>query len=84
MYCLIQLYVPISGYLKEHKPLLKLFAVKAVGRSFLLSEFGFDLTLLTFALVFLTFWQATGLSLLSMTGIVKNVRWVARHRVKAN
>jgi hypothetical protein len=33
MYCLIQLYIPISGQLAPHKPLLKLFAVKAVGRT---------------------------------------------------
>ena len=31
MYCLIQLYVVVSGPLKPHKPLLKLFSVKAVG-----------------------------------------------------
>lgn len=31
MYCLIQLYIPVSLYLKPHKPLLKLFAIKAVG-----------------------------------------------------
>lgn len=31
MYCLIQLYMPIAGHLAPHKPLLKLFAVKAVG-----------------------------------------------------
>ncbi|GBE80946.1 predicted protein [Sparassis crispa] len=30
MYCLIQLYLPISEYLAPHKPLLKLFAIKAV------------------------------------------------------
>ncbi|KAF9807731.1 hypothetical protein IEO21_08090 [Rhodonia placenta] len=30
MYCLIQLYMPIAGHLAPHKPLLKLFAVKAV------------------------------------------------------
>jgi len=31
MYCLIQVYIPIAGYLAPHKPLLKLFSVKAVG-----------------------------------------------------
>ena len=31
MYCLIQLYVPVSKDLAQHKPLLKLFSVKAVG-----------------------------------------------------
>lgn len=32
MYCLLQLYFPISQLLKPQKPLLKLFAVKAVGK----------------------------------------------------
>ncbi|KAJ8696250.1 hypothetical protein PTI98_006132 [Pleurotus ostreatus] len=50
MYCLIQLYVPVAQELAPHKPLLKLFAVKAV--------------------VFLTFWQATFLSVLAMFGVV--------------
>jgi len=36
MYCLIQLYVVVSDQLKPHKPLLKLFSVKAVGEEFLL------------------------------------------------
>jgi hypothetical protein len=31
MYCLIQLYVSVSAHLQPQKPLLKLFAVKAVG-----------------------------------------------------
>ena len=31
MYCLIQLYAPVSSYLASHRPLLKLFSVKAVG-----------------------------------------------------
>ena len=31
MYCLIQMYLTISGHLAPHKPLLKLFAIKAVG-----------------------------------------------------
>ncbi|KIM75790.1 hypothetical protein PILCRDRAFT_826947 [Piloderma croceum F 1598] len=30
MYCLIQLYIPVAGHLVPHKPILKLFAVKAV------------------------------------------------------
>ncbi|KAF9501795.1 DUF300-domain-containing protein [Pleurotus eryngii] len=50
MYCLIQLYVPVAQELAPHKPLLKLFAVKAV--------------------VFLTFWQSTFLSVLAMFGVV--------------
>ncbi|KAF9049927.1 organic solute transporter Ostalpha-domain-containing protein [Panaeolus papilionaceus] len=51
MFCLIQLYVVVAKELAPHKPLLKLFSVKAV--------------------VFLTFWQATFLSLLSMMGVIK-------------
>lgn len=31
MYCLIQLYVPVADRLVHHKPILKLFAIKAVG-----------------------------------------------------
>ncbi|KDR75253.1 hypothetical protein GALMADRAFT_542138 [Galerina marginata CBS 339.88] len=56
MYCLIQLYVPVAKELSMHKPLLKLFSVKAV--------------------VFLTFWQATFLSVLSMFGIVKDTKYM--------
>ncbi|KII96195.1 hypothetical protein PLICRDRAFT_96965, partial [Plicaturopsis crispa FD-325 SS-3] len=56
MYCLIQLYIPISSHLAPQKPLLKLFAVKAV--------------------VFLTFWQATLLSVLSMFGVVKDTQYM--------
>ncbi|ESK98170.1 duf300 domain-containing protein [Moniliophthora roreri MCA 2997] len=56
MYCLIQLYVSASTYLAPQKPLLKLFAIKAV--------------------VFLTFWQATFLSVLSMFGVVKDTRYM--------
>ncbi|KAH9940896.1 DUF300-domain-containing protein [Epithele typhae] len=52
MYCLIQLYMVVKVELAPQKPLLKLFAIKAV--------------------VFLTFWQATFLSLLTMFGIVKD------------
>ena len=36
MYCLIQLYVVIAEELSPHRPLLKLFSVKAVGRYFVL------------------------------------------------
>lgn len=32
MYCLIQLYVVVSEQLAPFRPLLKLFAIKAVGR----------------------------------------------------
>lgn len=34
MYCLLQLYMPVSKRLANHRPLLKLFAIKAVGESF--------------------------------------------------
>ncbi|KAJ7594634.1 organic solute transporter Ostalpha-domain-containing protein [Mycena floridula] len=56
MYCLIQLYVTVKEPLAPQKPLMKLFAVKAV--------------------VFLTFWQATALSALSMFGIVKDTKYM--------
>ncbi|KAF7375876.1 hypothetical protein MSAN_00002000 [Mycena sanguinolenta] len=56
MYCLIQLYLPISAFLAPQKPLLKLFAIKAV--------------------VFLTFWQSTFLSCLSLFGVVKNTTYM--------
>ncbi|KAK0504536.1 organic solute transporter Ostalpha-domain-containing protein [Armillaria luteobubalina] len=56
MYCLIQLYVPVAEILRPHRPLLKLFAIKAV--------------------VFLTFWQATFLSILTMFGVVKNTKYM--------
>jgi hypothetical protein len=71
MYCLIQLYVPIRAILVPHKPLLKLFAIKAVGEHINHISSGF------FSqenIVFLTFWQATLLSLLGIFGIVKDVR----------
>ncbi|KAF5373934.1 hypothetical protein D9758_000881 [Tetrapyrgos nigripes] len=56
MYCLIQLYLSVSSYLAPTKPLLKLFAIKAV--------------------VFLTFWQATFLSVLTMFGVVKDTKYM--------
>nr|GAT46121.1 predicted protein [Mycena chlorophos] len=56
MYCLIQLYLPIAEYLAPQKPILKLFAIKAV--------------------VFLTFWQSTFLSLLAEVGVVKNTTYM--------
>ncbi|KAL5531241.1 hypothetical protein ACEPAG_4118 [Sanghuangporus baumii] len=56
MYCLIQIYVPISKHLAPHRPLLKLFAIKAV--------------------VFLTFWQATLLSVLSSLGVVTDTKYM--------
>ncbi|KAF7798182.1 hypothetical protein EIP86_009399 [Pleurotus ostreatoroseus] len=56
MYCLLQLYMPVSHLLKPQKPLLKLIAIKAV--------------------VFLTFWQASGLSLLTMFNVVKDMPYM--------
>jgi hypothetical protein len=32
MYCLVQLYIAVAAELAPHKPLLKLFSIKAVGR----------------------------------------------------
>lgn len=71
MYCLIQLYVPVRANLAPHKPLLKLFAIKAVGEPPDSTSLRNDLHQI---IVFLTFWQATLLSLLGTFGVVKNVR----------
>jgi hypothetical protein len=75
MYCLIQLYVPIATYIASNQPLLKLFAVKAVGKlvdCYSVSRLN-SLPLLYKYIVFMTFWQATGLSLLRVFGVVKDV-----------
>ncbi|TDL20066.1 DUF300-domain-containing protein [Rickenella mellea] len=61
MYCLIQLYMTVAVELKPYKPLLKLFAVKAV--------------------VFLTFWQASFLSLLSSFGVVKDTKYMTAEEI---
>lgn len=61
MYCLIQIYMPVSEQLAPHKPLLKLFAVKAV--------------------VFLTFWQASLLSVLSMFGVVEDGAYMTAENI---
>lgn len=61
MYCLIQMYVTIAEPLKPRKPLLKLFAIKAV--------------------VFLTFWQATFLSLLVTAGVVKDTKYMTANNI---
>ena len=74
MYCLLQLYFPVSKLLAVHKPILKLLAVKAVGMYFVCCSKPHDLNNLMLALVFLTFWQATFLSFLTMFGVVKDVR----------
>ncbi|KAE9400698.1 DUF300-domain-containing protein [Gymnopus androsaceus JB14] len=56
MYCLLQLYMPVSKVLAPQKPLLKLFSVKAI--------------------VFLTFWQATFVSVLQMFGVIKDTTYM--------
>lgn len=73
MYCLIQLYVPLSPLLAPYKPLTKLFAVKAVGMSSLLSPQFWHGLMVVVRIVFLTFWQATLLGGLATIGIVKDV-----------
>lgn len=71
MYCLLQIYVVVSAELAPHKPLLKLVSVKAVGQWYCPNVVESAKENL---LVFLTFWQATFLSLLSMVGVIKDVR----------
>ncbi|RPD64153.1 DUF300-domain-containing protein [Lentinus tigrinus ALCF2SS1-6] len=61
MYCLIQLYFAVKVELAPQKPLLKLFAIKAV--------------------VFLTFWQATFLSVLTLFGIVKDTPYMTADNI---
>ncbi|KAI0090503.1 organic solute transporter Ostalpha-domain-containing protein [Irpex rosettiformis] len=61
MYCLIQLYVCVSSFLAPQKPLLKMFAIKAV--------------------VFLTFWQATFLSLLATFGFIKDTQYMTAENI---
>lgn len=51
MYCLIQFYVQIKDDIRQHKPLLKITAIKLV--------------------IFLSFWQTIGISLLTSTGAIK-------------
>ncbi|KAH9927392.1 organic solute transporter Ostalpha-domain-containing protein [Amylocystis lapponica] len=61
MYCLLQLYMPISHILAPQKPLLKLFAVKAV--------------------VFLTFWQSTFISLLETFNVIKDTQYMTADNI---
>lgn len=71
MYCLIQLYVVVSEHLKPHQPLLKLFSLKAVGEY--PSSHLPQIPCSQMVTVFLTFWQATGLSFLVTLGLIKDV-----------
>ena len=71
MYCLLQLYMSVKVQLAPQRPLLKLFAIKAVGECISLPVF---LEILILGIVFLTFWQATLISLLATFGLVKDVR----------
>ncbi|TBU60568.1 organic solute transporter Ostalpha-domain-containing protein [Dichomitus squalens] len=61
MYCLLQLYMVVKVELAPQKPLLKLFAIKAV--------------------VFLTFWQATALSALTLFGLVKDTPYMTADNI---
>ncbi|CDO73322.1 hypothetical protein BN946_scf185008.g84 [Trametes cinnabarina] len=61
MYCLIQIYMTVKVELAPQKPLLKLFAIKAV--------------------VFLTFWQATFLSVLTLFGVVKDTQYMTADNI---
>lgn len=70
MYCLIQIYMVVKEPLAPQKPLLKLFAIKAVGESVVHAARELLSLLLP---VFLTFWQATFLSVLTLFGVVKDV-----------
>ena len=72
MYCLIQLYVVVSEQLKPHRPLLKLFSVKAVGEGNFIS-IRYGLVVDGMVTVFLTFWQATILSVFALFNLVKDV-----------
>lgn len=80
MYCLLQLYFPVSTNLTPHQPLLKLFSVKAVGKFASQRDMIFSI-LMYFSdfSVFLTFWQATFLSLLSLFGVIKDVSFDMMH-----
>ena len=63
----------VSGLITAdgRKPLLKMLAIKVVGQSVLPTALPSQLTIFS---VFLTFWQATALSLLTVFGLVKDVR----------
>ena len=61
----------VKVQLAPQRPLLKLFAIKAVGECISLPVF---IEILILRIVFLTFWQATLISLLATFGLVKDVR----------
>ena len=73
MYCLLQLYLCVATELAPHRPVLKLVSVKAVGKFGSPALDRLDLMEPTPSTVFLTFWQSTFLSLLSVIGVVKDV-----------
>jgi len=73
MYCLLQLYLCVATELAPHRPVLKLLSIKAVGEFGLPALDCLDLMEYTPSTVFLTFWQSTFLSLLSLIGVVKDV-----------
>ena len=73
MYCLLQLYLCVATELAPHHPVLKLISIKAVGKFRLPASDRLDLMDHTPSTVFLTFWQSTFLSLLSVIGVVKDV-----------
>ena len=74
MYCLLQLYLCVATELAPHRPVLKLFSIKAVGKFGLPTLDRLHLMEHTSPTVFLTFWQSTFLSLLSLIGVFKDVR----------
>ena len=73
MYCLFQLYLSVATELAPHRPVLKLISIKAVGKFGLPALDRLHLMEHTPSTVFLTFWQSTFLSLLSVIGVVKDV-----------
>ncbi|KAF9783760.1 organic solute transporter Ostalpha-domain-containing protein [Thelephora terrestris] len=79
VYCLIQLYVVISEQLKPHQPLLKLFSLKAVGECS--SWHSLRTRCSRMVTVFLTFWQAAGLSVLVTLGLIKDTEYMTAENV---
>jgi hypothetical protein len=63
----------VATELAPHRPVLKLISIKAVGKFGLPVLDHLDLMEHMPSTVFLTFWQSTFLSLLSVIGVVKGV-----------